>query len=243
MREELFKPFDPTNKDNLREKLQQMVPLEDKVKDRMDELKAQQEKNKAMEQKLQEMGKDLNQQLAQDGPGKGVEDALNKGDLEKAQQEMKALADKLKNEELKAEDRQKLEQQLDDMKKKLDDIANQQDAKDKLAKDLQGQKIDKEEFDKQMGQLQKDAEKVLATHETPFLIYSGSAITAAFFLAGIWGAGKSTMPLAGAPLGSAFHETVIMAVAYSSAPTGIISFALIPWGLRIGPGQPSSGKA
>src|SRR5437667_2618593 len=40
-----------------------------------------------------------------------------------------------------------------------------------------------------------------------FLIYSGSAITAAFFLAGIWGAGKSTMPLAGAPLGSAFHET------------------------------------
>jgi hydroxylaminobenzene mutase len=68
-----------------------------------------------------------------------------------------------------------------------------------------------------------------------FLIYSGLAITAAFFLAGIWGAGRSTMPLAGAPLGSAFQEMVVMAVAYSSAPTGITSFALILWGLRTGP--------
>jgi hydroxylaminobenzene mutase len=66
-----------------------------------------------------------------------------------------------------------------------------------------------------------------------FLIYSGFAIIAAFFLAGIWGAGKSVMPLSGAPLGSAFHETIVMAVAYSSAPTGIISFALILWGLRM----------
>ncbi len=43
------------------------------------------------------------------------------------------------------------------------------------------------------------------------------------------------MPLAGAPLGSAFQEMVVMAVAYSSAPTGITSFALILWGLRTGP--------
>jgi hydroxylaminobenzene mutase len=32
-----------------------------------------------------------------------------------------------------------------------------------------------------------------------FLIYSGFAITAAFLIAGIWGAGEFTMPLAGAP--------------------------------------------
>ena len=65
-----------------------------------------------------------------------------------------------------------------------------------------------------------------------FLVYSGLAITAAFFLAAIWGAGKSTMPLSGAPQGSAFQETAIMTVAYSSAPTGLIAFALILWGLR-----------
>jgi hydroxylaminobenzene mutase len=74
-----------------------------------------------------------------------------------------------------------------------------------------------------------------------FLIYSGFAVTAAFMIAGIWGAGQSTMPLAGAPMGTAFQESVIAAIAYSSAPTGITSFALILWGLRLGPRQPSSG--
>jgi (hydroxyamino)benzene mutase len=65
-----------------------------------------------------------------------------------------------------------------------------------------------------------------------FLVYSGMAITAAFALAATWGAGQSTMPLSGAPMGSAAQEVAVIAVAYSSAPTGIISFALILWGLR-----------
>jgi (hydroxyamino)benzene mutase len=72
-----------------------------------------------------------------------------------------------------------------------------------------------------------------------FLVYSGLAITAAFLIAGIWGAGKSTMPLAGAPMGTPFQESVITAVAYSSAPTGIIAFALILWGLRLGTRRPT----
>jgi hypothetical protein len=66
-----------------------------------------------------------------------------------------------------------------------------------------------------------------------FLIYSGFAIVASFLMAAIWGAGHSTMPLSGAPYGTAFQEAAIRVVAYSSAPTGIISFALILWGLRM----------
>jgi (hydroxyamino)benzene mutase len=67
-----------------------------------------------------------------------------------------------------------------------------------------------------------------------FLLYSVVAVLAAFFLAGMWGAGNSVMPLAaGAARGSEFQEGVIRIVAYSSAPTGITSFALILWGLRI----------
>jgi hydroxylaminobenzene mutase len=69
------------------------------------------------------------------------------------------------------------------------------------------------------------------------LIYSGLAIIAAFLLAAVWGAGQSTMPLTGARLGTPFQEMAIAAVAYSSAPTGIIAFSLILWGLRIGPGE------
>ena len=66
-----------------------------------------------------------------------------------------------------------------------------------------------------------------------FLIYSGLATIAAFVLAAIWGAGNSIMPLAaGSAHGSDFQEAVIKIVAYSGAPTGIIAFALVLWGLR-----------
>lgn len=63
------------------------------------------------------------------------------------------------------------------------------------------------------------------------LIYSGFAVVAAFLLAAIWGAGNSTMPLAAGPAhGSAIQESMIKVVAYSSAPTGIVSFAVMLWG-------------
>src|SRR5262245_14146166 len=66
------------------------------------------------------------------------------------------------------------------------------------------------------------------------LIYAAFAILAAFVMGAIWGAGNETMPLAaGTAHGSAFQEAVIRVVSYSSAPTGLISFALIFWGLRI----------
>jgi (hydroxyamino)benzene mutase len=65
------------------------------------------------------------------------------------------------------------------------------------------------------------------------LVYSTLAILAACVMAALWGAGNETMPLAaGMAHGSAFQENVIKLVAYSSAPTGLISFALILCSLR-----------
>ena len=65
------------------------------------------------------------------------------------------------------------------------------------------------------------------------LIYSTFAVLIAYVLAAIWGAGNETMPLAaGAAHGTALQEALIKIVAYSSAPTGLVSFALIFWGLR-----------
>src|SRR5438034_9898507 len=64
------------------------------------------------------------------------------------------------------------------------------------------------------------------------LVYSTVAILASYMTAALWGAGNETMPLAaGTAHGSAFQENVIKLVAYSSAPTGLISFALVLWGL------------
>ena len=66
------------------------------------------------------------------------------------------------------------------------------------------------------------------------LIYSAVSIVAAYGLAGVWGAGNSTIPLAAATAhGTALQEAMIKVVAYSSAPTGILAFALIAWGLRL----------
>jgi hydroxylaminobenzene mutase len=73
-------------------------------------------------------------------------------------------------------------------------------------------------------------------YKTPCAFDSALATVAAFLMAGVWGAGNSIIPLAaGAARGSAFQETAIAVVAYSAAPTGITSFALILWGLRLAP--------
>ena len=75
-----------------------------------------------------------------------------------------------------------------------------------------------------------------------FQIYSDFATAAAFLMAGIWGAGNSITPLAaGAAHGSDFQEAAIAVVAYSAAPTGITSFALILWGLRTVTSQSQGG--
>jgi hydroxylaminobenzene mutase len=66
------------------------------------------------------------------------------------------------------------------------------------------------------------------------LVYSTFAILAAYLLGALWGAGNETMAMAaGAAHGTPVQEAVIKVVGYSSAPTGIVSFALILWGLRM----------
>jgi (hydroxyamino)benzene mutase len=65
------------------------------------------------------------------------------------------------------------------------------------------------------------------------LIYSSLATLAAFVLAAYWGVGNTTLPIAaGSAHGSDFQETAIKVVMYPAAPTGIVAFALILWGLR-----------
>ena len=63
------------------------------------------------------------------------------------------------------------------------------------------------------------------------------AILAAYTIAAISGVGNETIMLMGElphglARGSVFQETFIKVIAYSSAPTGLTSFALMLWGLR-----------
>jgi (hydroxyamino)benzene mutase len=70
------------------------------------------------------------------------------------------------------------------------------------------------------------------------LVYSAVAVLAAYTVAAVSGVGNETIKLMGElphglTHGSAFQETLIKVLAYSSAPTGITAFALILWGLRL----------
>ena len=66
-----------------------------------------------------------------------------------------------------------------------------------------------------------------------FLIYSALATIAGFVVAALWGAGGSIMPIAAQGLrGSDLQEAAIQALMYPAAPTGIVAFGLILWGLR-----------
>ena len=70
------------------------------------------------------------------------------------------------------------------------------------------------------------------------LVYSALATIAGFVLAALWGAGGSIIPIAAQGVrGNDFQEIVIQAVMYPAAPTGIVAFALILWGLRAKPGS------
>lgn len=76
------------------------------------------------------------------------------------------------------------------------------------------------------------------------LVYSGMSILAAYLIAAWWGAGNETMPLAaGSAHGSAAQEAAIKVVAYSSAPTGLVAFGLVLWGLRLAPSLRDSGRS
>jgi (hydroxyamino)benzene mutase len=72
-----------------------------------------------------------------------------------------------------------------------------------------------------------------------FFIYSAFATMAGFVIGALLGAGGSTFPIAAAGArGSDTQEMLIQLVTYPAAPTGIISFALVLWGLR-GKPEPS----
>lgn len=69
-------------------------------------------------------------------------------------------------------------------------------------------------------------------------IHGNLSIVAAYMIAAIWGVGIETIHLMGElphglSRGTPFQEGLIKAITYTSAPTGLISFVLVLWGLRI----------
>ena len=69
-------------------------------------------------------------------------------------------------------------------------------------------------------------------------LHGAFAILAAYTVAAVWGVGNETIQLMGElphglSHGTAFQETFIKVLAYSSAPTGLAWLGLVLWGLRM----------
>jgi hypothetical protein len=156
----ISQPLDPKDKDQVRERLQALKPLEDLINERMADLKAQAEKNKKFADQLKQSGqKDANgpKREPDAGPAKDLNDALAKGDLDRVQQELKRLADKIEKNELNDKERKELEDQLKALKDKLDQVADLKNLKDKLREAKDAGKISQEQFDRLMEQLKAEA--------------------------------------------------------------------------------------
>jgi len=139
---ELAKLYDEHNREISQEK--QSI---EKVRERQEKVASAEEKLKKREQELTEKFQRLQEQMEKmtdldpgesrkDGPAKDFEDAMNKGDLQKAQEEVDRLKKKAKEKKLDEKDQEKLKEQLKNMEDKVDRLQREQQEKKQKLKDL-----------------------------------------------------------------------------------------------------------
>lgn len=158
--EQLLK-LDPKSEDQAREMAQKIQQVKNNIQDRIDDMKAEQEKKKELQNQLKKLGQEGGKDKEdQDGPAKDVQKALQEGDAEKAAAKMKEIADKLKNDQLNDKDKQDLKKQLDDLKQQLQEAADQKADKENLNKEQQGLDKEKQDLKKQQDELKKDEENL-----------------------------------------------------------------------------------
>jgi hypothetical protein len=149
------------DKEKVREQVQAMRTLEEKLKDRAQNLKGQTEKNQALVQQLQKLktldpkGKDPDMAA---GPVKDVQEALSKGKLNEAQEALEALHKKLTDGKLSKQELKQLQEQLQGLGRKLQRLAEQKDRRDQLARDHDLGNLDEEQLKQALEQLEQEGQ-------------------------------------------------------------------------------------
>ncbi|MCI0682635.1 MAG: hypothetical protein L0Y71_11065 [Gemmataceae bacterium] len=146
------KPLDPNNEDKIRERVGEMKAMEDQLKRRADELKAQSSKGKDIQQLLKELAQLDNKKL-DPGPAKDLEDALKNGDMGKVRDILDKLAKDMKAGKLDADKLKKLAEQFEELHARMKRALDQQDLKKKLEEKFKKGEINKEQFDREMQNL------------------------------------------------------------------------------------------
>ncbi len=147
--------------EKLKEKVTELTAMEEKVKKFGLEKKQKLEK---MEQQLQQLDRLNKDEDFQDGPAKKLNDALQKGDLKQAKEELDQLKKKVKDKSLTKDDVEKLARQFDKMKKQMETLEKNKEREkklDDLAKKArqEGRDQDAESLERERKQLQKESEE------------------------------------------------------------------------------------
>jgi hypothetical protein len=145
-------------KEQIRERVKEMTALEDQMKLREKEMAG---KARSLKEQLRRL--DVSTQKDGDGPAKDLKEALAKGDLNKAKEEIERLNKRLQNHELTEKEQEQLRRQLQDMKEKLQRLAEAKNKEQELkAANLDPATLKKElQKEKQrLGDLNKLAEQL-----------------------------------------------------------------------------------
>ena len=178
LEEELAKAHDKFAKDPFeetaekqREKAAELAQLETKTQKFVEEKHDQLQELKEQFQKLDKLNMDKE---FEDGPAKDFNDALSKGDLKKAKEEIDELKKKAKDKKLDEKDQEKLERQLDKIKKELERLdrdkqkVNEEKKKEREEKKKELEKeIDKaKQENKDASELEREREKIEKQEQT-----------------------------------------------------------------------------
>jgi hypothetical protein len=135
----------------VKERIAEFRNLQERMKERADELRGELAKNDALKSQLAKMDRD---KLAKDGPSKDFEDALIKGDLDKARKALEKLVKDARNKKLDEKQQKQLADQLKQLQEQMKKVMNEDQFVNKLKKDLKEGKIKKEDLERELANYQ-----------------------------------------------------------------------------------------
>lgn len=161
---EKWRQNEPKNEQQAQDKVAELTALEEKLK-KFKEMEYQ--KLKQMEQQLQQLDRLSKEKDFEDGPAKDFQDALSKGNLKKAEQELDELRKKAKEQKLEPKDLTKLDKQMKEMAKQLRENKEQKEKAEQLKKKIDQAKKDgkdaealERELDRMQAEMKQAGEQV-----------------------------------------------------------------------------------
>ena len=143
------------SEEKIRERIDEMRKLEDRMKQRLEGVREKAEKIDALKKHLKQLALDKNDDPLKEGAAKDLEDALMKGDFDKAKAALEKLAKDLKNDKLDPQKQKELAEQFKKLQDKLQKLADKDMLKDKLKKEFKDGKISEEQLERELAALQQ----------------------------------------------------------------------------------------